>query len=88
MEEIDHTSFSKASRDSANRLTNVMVLHPVACVIAFIAFLVSIGATVIGSILASLIGALAWIITLIVMAIDFSIFGVSLPTELSFLSLL
>jgi len=53
-----------------------MVLHPIACALAFIAFLASCGAGVIGSLIGASIAALAWILTLVVMVIDFSIFGV------------
>ena len=54
-----------------------MILHPIACALAFIAFCLSCGAGVVGSILGASVGALAWILALVVMAIDFSIFGVS-----------
>ena len=53
-----------------------MILHPIACFLAFVAFLVSCGAGVLGSLMGALIAAIAWILTLVVMAIDFSIFGV------------
>jgi len=76
MTDADGTSFSTSAHDSVDGLTNAMVLHPIACGIAFIAFLLSIGAGVVGSILGALVGCLAWIITLVAMAIDFSIFGV------------
>ena len=74
--DADGTSFSLAAHDSVDGLTNAMILHPIACAVAFIAFLLSIGAGVVGSLLGSLVGALAWVITLVAMAIDFSIFGV------------
>lgn len=76
MEEIDHTTFSSASSDSADALTNAFVLHPVACGLAFIAGLVALGGAI-GGLIGTLIAAVAWIITLVVMAIDFAAFGVS-----------
>jgi hypothetical protein len=76
MEAIDHTTFSRASSDSADALTNAFVLHPVACSLAFIAGLVALGG-VIGGLIGTLIAAVAWIITLVVMVIDFVAFGVS-----------
>jgi hypothetical protein len=79
MQDIDHTTFTRAGRDTANSLTNAMILHPVACGLAFIAFCVSIGASVIGSLLSFFIGAIAWVMTVVVMAIDFSLFGVRDP---------
>jgi hypothetical protein len=74
--DADGTTFGTASHDSIDGLTNTMVLHPIACGVAFLAFLISIGAGVIGSLIGSLVGALAWVLTLVAMAIDFSIFGV------------
>src|SRR5256885_543029 len=76
MEEIDHTTFSRASSDSADAFTNAFILHPIACGLAFIAGLVAIGG-VIGGLIGTLIAAVAWIITVVVMAIDFAAFGVS-----------
>jgi hypothetical protein len=76
MEGIDHTTFSRASSDSADTLTNALVLHPVACALAFIAALVALGGAI-GGLIGTMIAAVAWIITLVVMAIDFALFGVS-----------
>jgi hypothetical protein len=76
MEEIDHTTFSRASSDSADALTNAFVLHPVACGLAFIASICALGG-VIGGLIGTIIAAVAWILTLVVMAIDFAAFGVS-----------
>ncbi len=76
MATIDGTKFNRASAGSADGLTNAMILHPIACGLAFIAFLLALGAGVFGSVLSAMVAGLAWIITLIVMAIDFSLFGV------------
>jgi len=75
MADIDHTSFSRAGTDSADALTRAFVLHPVACALAFIAAFISIGG-VIGGLLGSMIAVVAWLITLVVMAIDFAAFGI------------
>jgi len=75
MEEIDHTHFSRASSDSADALTNAFVLHPVACGLAFIAGICALGG-VIGGLIGTMIAAVAWLITLVVMAIDFAAFGI------------
>ena len=53
-----------------------MILHPIACAVAFIAFALSCGAGVVGSLLGAMVAALAWVLTLVVMAVDFSLFGV------------
>lgn len=76
MSQIDGTGFSRAASASADGLTHAMILHPIACGVAFIAFLLSVGAGVVGSLLGALVAGLAWILTLVVMAIDFTLFGV------------
>ena len=79
MAAVDGTHFSKATANTTHGLTRAMVLHPIACALAFVAFALSCGAGVIGSLLGAATAALAWVLTLIVMAIDFSLFGVRLP---------
>ena len=73
---IDGTPFSKAASDTVDGLTRVMILHPIACAVAFVAFALSCGAGVVGSLLGAMVAALAWVLTLVVMAVDFSLFGV------------
>ncbi len=73
---IDGTPFSKAASDTVDGLTRVMILHPIACAVAFISFALSCGAGVVGSLLGAMVAALAWVLTLVVMAVDFSLFGV------------
>lgn len=53
-----------------------MVLHPVACGLAFLAFLASLGASVIGSLCAALISSVAWLVTLVVLITDFVAWGI------------
>lgn len=62
---------SDASAKTANALTKVMVLHPVACGLSFIAFLLALGAGIVGSFLASLVALLAFLVTLVVLITDF-----------------
>lgn len=62
---------SDASAKTANGLTRVMVLHPVACGLSFIAFLLALGAGVLGSFLASMVALLSFIVTLVVLVTDF-----------------
>jgi hypothetical protein len=73
---IDNTGFGTAQRDSINALTRAMILHPIACGLAFIAFLVSAGAGFLGSFLASMVAFVAWLVTLVIMTIDLTVFGV------------
>jgi hypothetical protein len=76
MSQIDQTTFNKASTDTTKALTRVMILHPVACGLAFIAFLFALGAGICGAIFASMVAAIAWIVTLVVMVTDFVLFGI------------
>ena len=80
---IDGTPFSKSASDTVDGLTRAMILHPIACALAFIAFALSCGAGVVGSLLGAAVAALAWILTLVVMAIDFSLFGVRLFSQVA-----
>jgi len=76
MANIDGTSFNTASEDTSKALTRVMVLHPIVTGLAFIAFLMAIGAGVCGALLASLTSALAWVLTVVVLATDLTLFGI------------
>jgi hypothetical protein len=76
MQVIDRARYSTASVNTADGLTRVQILHPIACAIAFIAFLFSLGAGICGSFLASIIATIAWIITFIVLITDFISWGI------------
>lgn len=76
MASIDGTDFSTAGSNTADGLTRVMILHPICCGLAFIAFLLALGAGLIGGLLASIVSAITWILTLVVMATDFTAFGI------------
>ncbi|KAK1081364.1 hypothetical protein LTR33_004749 [Friedmanniomyces endolithicus] len=75
MAKIDHTPFSEMSAGFSDGLTRVMILHPIACALAFIAFCCSLGSGIIGSLIGASVGFLAWILTLVSVAVDFSIWG-------------
>jgi len=76
MGQIDGASYSHAAVDSSRGLTDAIILHPIACAIAFLAFFASLGKGILGSLLGALLAGIAWIITLVVMAIDFALFGI------------
>jgi len=76
MEGIDNADYGSAATNTADGLTRVMILHPVACGLAFIAFLFALGAGICGALFASLIAAVAWVITLVVMVTDFVAWGI------------
>jgi len=73
---ISATTGQDYSNDALKALTRSLVLHPIAAGLAFIAFLIAALSHCIGFLFASFIAAIAWIITLVIVAIDFSIFGV------------
>jgi len=76
MADIDHTTFNTASVDTSKALTRVMILHPIVTGMAFIAFLLALGSGICGALLASLVAALTWVLTVVVMATDFVAFGI------------
>ena len=78
MSRIDHVSEGEISSGTSDGLTNVMILHPIECAIAFIAFLLSLGSGVVGSFAGAMVALLAWVLTLISLAVDFTLFGIIL----------
>ncbi|KAM3425735.1 hypothetical protein BST61_g7668 [Cercospora zeina] len=68
--------YQDVSSGTSDALTRVMVLHPIACGVSFIAFLLSIGGGVIASLAGALAAGFAWVLVLIVMATDFTLFGI------------
>lgn len=76
MTRIENTDFGSASENTSEGLTRVMVLHPVACALSFIAFLLALGSGFIGALFASIVSGLAFIVTVVVMATDFTLFGI------------
>ncbi|CAK7223086.1 hypothetical protein SCUCBS95973_005058 [Sporothrix curviconia] len=68
------TSFSTAAEDSTKALTRVMILHPIATGVAFIAFLLAVGAGVIGSFLGAFVSLITFIITAVALICDFVLF--------------
>ena len=59
MSQIDQTTFTTAATDTSKALTRVMILHPIACGVAFIAFLLALGSGVCGAIFAAMVAAVA-----------------------------
>jgi ribose/xylose/arabinose/galactoside ABC-type transport system permease subunit len=75
MEILDGTEFSDASASTAKALTRVMVLHPVALGLCFIACLLCIFTGVVGAIVATFVSLLAFVVTLVAMVCDFVAFS-------------
>ncbi|CAG8973666.1 hypothetical protein HYALB_00002232 [Hymenoscyphus albidus] len=76
VQSLDNTQYNRAQIDTTKALTRVMVLHPVACALAFIAFLFAAGSGFCGAIFGAVTATVAWIVTLVVMATDFVLFGI------------
>jgi hypothetical protein len=76
MTAIDGTTFTTASSDTANSLTKAMILHPIVCGMAFIAFLMALGAGVCGSLMAALTAGITWALSVVALATDFVSFGI------------
>lgn len=76
MNNIEGTQFSQYAADTTRALTKVMILHPIATGICFIAFLLTLGAGVVGSFLASLVALLAFLVTVVVLITDFVLFSI------------
>ncbi|EPE10189.1 ph-response regulator [Ophiostoma piceae UAMH 11346] len=68
--------FSSASTKAAKTLTKIMILHPIAAGVAFIAFLLALGAGVVGSFIGSLVSLVAFVITAVVLITDFVLFSI------------
>lgn len=76
MEQIDGVSYPSASTDTADRLAHAMILHPIACGFAFIAFFFALITGKTSSMISILVAAFAWLLTLIVLITDFVSFGI------------
>ncbi|KAK5175630.1 uncharacterized protein LTR77_000769 [Saxophila tyrrhenica] len=74
--QLDHASISTIASGTSDSLTRVMVLHPIETGLSFIAFLLAIGHGIIGSLAGAIIAFITWILVLISLAIDFSLFGI------------
>lgn len=73
---LSNADYSGTSTKTVSGLTNVMVLHPVACGLAFIAFFAALGSSIVGALIASALAFLAWLVTLVVMVVDFVMWGI------------
>lgn len=77
MTRISYNAYSDdRGHDTVKALTNVLVLHAVACALSFIAFLLALGSGFIGALFAAAMSLLAFIVTVIVLAVDFTLFGI------------
>jgi len=76
MAQTEGTQFSDYAASTTRTLTKVMILHPIATGICFIAFMLSLGAGMVGSFLASLVALLAFLVTVVVLITDFVLFSI------------
>lgn len=73
---IEETSYSNYSRKITHGLTKVMILHPVAAGIAFLAFLMALGSGFFGSLLAAITSLVTFVVTVVVLICDFVLFAI------------
>lgn len=76
MNGIDGTLFSGTEQDTTRGLTKVMILHPIATFLNFLAFGMALSAGVFGSFVASLIALVSFLVTLVALVCDFVLFGI------------
>jgi hypothetical protein len=76
MSSVDNTEFSDYAESTTRALTKAMILHPIACGLNFIAFLLALGSGIVGSLLASLVALTAFLVTAVVCIIDFVLFSI------------
>jgi len=72
----DNMDTDHNSAVTVRKLTKAMVLHPIACGLNFIAFMLALGAGMVGSFLASMVALLAFLTTAVIMIIDFVMFSI------------
>jgi hypothetical protein len=76
MNSVENTKFSDYAESTTRGLTKAMVLHPVACGLNFIGFMLALGAGFVGSFLASMVALLAFLVTCVILIIDFVLFSI------------
>ncbi|KAK3370200.1 SUR7/PalI family-domain-containing protein [Podospora didyma] len=76
MSREDGTEFSDYAESTTRGLTKAFVLHPVACALNFVAFMLALGAGMVGSFLASVVALTAFLVTAVAMIIDFVLFSI------------
>ncbi|KAI1742625.1 pali-domain-containing protein [Xylaria scruposa] len=73
---VPDTSFSDYAHDTARALTKVMILHPIATGLAFISFVLALGAGFVGSFLAAVGSFITFLVVLVVLITDFVSFAI------------
>ncbi|KAI1423704.1 pali-domain-containing protein [Xylaria sp. FL1777] len=73
---VADTSFSDYAHDTAKALTKVMILHPIATGLAFISFVLALGAGFVGSFLAALGAFITFLVVVVVLITDFVSFSI------------
>ncbi|KAL0242363.1 hypothetical protein I308_105992 [Cryptococcus tetragattii IND107] len=61
--------------NSLENVTKAFILHPIACGIAFLSFLIALCSDHLGFLFAAFVALLAFLVSLVVMIIDFVVFG-------------
>ncbi|KAI6781677.1 pH-response regulator protein palI/prr-like protein [Emericellopsis cladophorae] len=79
LERVADSAINNIRADGTKALSNVFVLHPVGTGVLFIAFILSlIAKSTVGGILATLAAAVATVINVVAVAVDFAVFSILL----------
>jgi hypothetical protein len=76
MSGVEGTKFSHYASSTISALTKAMILHPIAAGFCFIAFMLSLGVSFAGSLLASMVALLTFLITVVATILDFVLFSI------------
>src|SRR5262245_61687032 len=72
---IAATTNKPYTSSTLQHLSHSLILHPIATGVTFIALVIAASSHCIGFLFASALAGIAWLITLVVIAVDFSLFG-------------
>jgi uncharacterized membrane protein len=70
VEQLDGVTMSSSTATATHNLSRALILHPIACGVAFLSFLTALASHRIGFLFSSLIAFVALVITMIAMIID------------------
>lgn len=74
-ERLDSVTMGSSTATATHNLSRALILHPIACAVAFLSFLTALASHRIGFLFSSLIAFVATVITLVALIIDFVNFG-------------
>ena len=78
-----HPNWGNPSAAKSTGLVSMMVLHPIACFLAAIAFVSSLRSDSLSTLITTLVALLAWLLTFVVLTADIHLFRVCFPAASS-----